>query len=247
VANYLVLLAGDSDDSYANDPLEPTVFKTTIQLRTTGSRDTRRVMEIIQKYMDDNFPGTVRTRLGGSATGESAVTSLIVGAQVVSVVISVLIVLIIVAFSYHALSAGLIAATPLVIAIMCNFAVMGFLGVTLNIGTAIIASLAVGIGIDYTIHFIDFYKREYALNGGDDDREKFIRRTFSGCGRAILINAVSVGAGFGVLSLSRFKMMAQMGALIALSMVISAVVSLTVIPVLLNTARPKFIYLRGRK
>ncbi|MDR1785835.1 MAG: MMPL family transporter, partial [Spirochaetaceae bacterium] len=113
-------------------------------------------------------------------------------------------------------------------------------GITLNIGTAIIASLAVGIGIDYTIHFIDFFKREY--EGGHGPNDDFLRRTFLGCGKAILINAISVGAGFGVLALSRFKMLAELGALIALSMVITAVVSLTVIPVLLTTVKPAFVY-----
>jgi predicted RND superfamily exporter protein len=117
---------------------------------------------------------------------------------------------------------------------------MGFLGIKLNMGTALIASLAVGIGIDYTIHFIEFFKHEYQsdhLRGND-----FFRRTFKGCGKAILINAVSVGAGFGVLTFSQFRILAEFGGLIALSMVITALVSLILIPVLLTTFRPKFIY-----
>jgi predicted RND superfamily exporter protein len=97
---------------------------------------------------------------------------------------------------------GLIAALPLTIAAGGNFAVMVFLDVPVNITTALIASLAVGIGIDYTIHFIDAFKREYR-EGGD-----FMYRTFAGAGKAILINAVSVGAGFSVLALSQFRVIA---------------------------------------
>jgi predicted RND superfamily exporter protein len=125
---------------------------------------------------------------------------------------------------------------PLTIAIMVNFAVMGFMHITINAATALIASLAVGIGIDYTIHFIDAFKREYK-DGGD-----YLYRTFTGTGKAILINAVSVGAGFGVLAFSQFRIIAQFGGLIALSMGVSAIVSLTVIPVLITTVKPKFIY-----
>jgi predicted RND superfamily exporter protein len=147
-----------------------------------------------------------------------------------------LIVLVIVAISYKSLAAGLIAALPLTIATIGNFAVMGLTGVPVNITTALIASLAVGIGIDYTIHFIDAFKREYREGGN------FLHRTFAGSGKAILINAVSVGAGFSVLALSQFRVTVQFGGLIALSMAISAVVSLTVIPVLLTTVKPKFIY-----
>ncbi|MDR1468496.1 MAG: MMPL family transporter, partial [Spirochaetaceae bacterium] len=95
---------------------------------------------------------------------------------------------------------------------------------------------SLSVGIDYTIHFIEAFKREYQA-GGD-----YLRRTFATSGKAILINAVSVGAGFGVLALSQFRIMAQFGGLTALSMAISAIVSLTVIPVLLTTVRPKFIY-----
>ncbi|MDR2629397.1 MAG: MMPL family transporter, partial [Spirochaetaceae bacterium] len=261
VSNYLVLLAGGDDSGYSNDPLEPTAIKTTIQLRATGNREVLDVIDIINAYIEANFPGNVRVLVGGTATQEAAITDLIVNAQTVSIAISVLMVFIIVALSYRSFIAGFIAAVPLSIAILCNFAAMGFLGIKLNIGTALIASLAVGIGIDYTIHFIESFKHEYqsdhSQNGdrgdrkqnGDrsdhsqsSDRSDFLRRTFNSCGKAILINAVSVGAGFGVLTFSQFRILAEFGGLIALSMGITALVSLIVIPVLLLAIKPKFIY-----
>jgi predicted RND superfamily exporter protein len=103
-------------------------------------------------------------------------------------------------------------------------------------GTALVSSLAVGIGIDYTIHFMEFFKLEYQ-RGGDS-----LPRTFDGCGKAILINAVSVGAGFGVLALSQFRMISHLGGLIASSMFITAIVSLTLMPVLFTVFKPRFIY-----
>jgi predicted RND superfamily exporter protein len=171
-----------------------------------------------------------------------AVTDLIFNSQVISIFISVLIVFLIMAFSNKSLIAGAIGAVPLTLAILCNFAVMGFLGIKLSLGTALISSLAVGIGIDYTIHFIEFYKHEYQSGNAD-----FLRRTFIGCGKAIMINALSVGAGFGVLAVSRFRIIAQLGALIALSMLITAFVSLTVIPALLMVLKPKFIYKENKE
>jgi predicted RND superfamily exporter protein len=240
VSNYLVLLAGGDDSGYSNDPLEPTAIKTTIQLRATGNREVLDVIDIINAYIKANFPGNVRVLVGGTATQEAAITDLIVNAQTVSIAISVLIVFIIVALSYRSFIAGFIAAVPLSIAILCNFAAMGFLGIKLNIGTALIASLAVGIGIDYTIHFIESFKHEYQSDHSQGS--DFLRRTFNGCGKAILINAVSVGAGFGVLTFSQFRILAEFGGLIALSMGITALVSLIVIPVLLTVIKPKFIY-----
>lgn len=236
VSNYLVLLAGQSDDSMSNDPLEPTAVEMMILINSQWQKDSQEVINAVNEYVAANFPKNLRVFVGGGATQEGAMSALVMDSQISSLVISVIIVLIIVAFSYKSFAAGLIAALPLTIAIIGNFAVMGFLGITVNMATALLASLAVGIGIDYTIHFIDAFKREYA-DGGD-----YLYRTFSGAGKAILINAVSVGAGFGVFALSQFRIMSQFGGLIALSMGISAVASLTVIPVLLTAVKPKFIY-----
>jgi uncharacterized protein len=237
IANYLVLLAGDEDSGYSNDPLEPTAIRTMIQMRTTGSRDSQAVIDIIKEYIDVNFPKNVRVIIGGGITYEMAVTDLIFNSQLISIFISVIIVFLIMAISNKSMIAGVIGSVPLTLAILCNFAVMGFLGIKLSLGTALISSLAVGIGIDYTIHFIEFFKHEY--QSGEND---FLRRTFIGCGKAIIINALSVGAGFGVLAFSQFKIIAELGLLIALNMLITAFVSLTVIPALLMVIKPRFIY-----
>ena len=247
IANYLVLISGNDEMLYSNDPFEPTAIRTMIQLRTTGSKDTEAVIDLINEYVEVNFPKNVRVMIGGGATQEIAITNLIFNSQLISIFVSVFIVFLIVAISNKSIAAGIIGAVPLTLAILCNFAVMGFIGIKLNLGTALIASLAVGIGIDYTIHFIEFFKREYQAEKnnsptGEVHSLDFLRRTYIGCGKAIIINALSVGAGFGVLSLSQFKIIAELGSLIALSMLITALVSLTVIPVLLIAIKPKFIY-----
>jgi len=242
IANYLVLLAGDEDSGYSNDPLEPTAIRTMVQLRTVGNRDSQAVIDIVKEYIAVNFPKNVRVVIGGGVTYEMAVTDLIFNSQLISIFISVLIVFLIIAISNKSMIAGVIGSVPLTLAILCNFAVMGFLGIKLSLGTALISSLAVGIGIDYTIHFIEFFKHEYQSGKVD-----FLRHTFIGCGKAIIINALSVGAGFGVLAFSQFKIIAELGLLIALNMLITAFVSLTVIPALLMVIKPRFIYKEKNK
>jgi predicted RND superfamily exporter protein len=237
VSNYLVLLSGSISD-YANDSLEPTAIKTTVQLRTTGASDTNVAIDEINNYIKANFPQDIKVTVGGSALVENSINRLVVRSQLSSVLISLFMVLLIIALSNRSLIAGVIGIVPLSISILINFAVMGFLGIKLNIGTSLVATLSVGIGIDYTIHYIEAFKREYRDAHGQGD---FLRRTFTTSGKAILINAVSVGAGFAVLILSRFSMLADLGLLIALTMATSAFVSLTVIPVLLLLIKPKFI------
>ncbi|MDR0602041.1 MAG: MMPL family transporter [Treponema sp.] len=241
ISNYLVLLSGNIDE-YANDPLEPTRIKSTVQLRTKGKYDSSIALAEIDGYVKTHFPPNIRVVTGGVTLVEFALNALVVQSQITSVIFSIIVVFIIISISNRSLVAGLVAVIPLSISILVNFAVMGFAGIKLNIGTSMVAGVSVGIGIDYTIHYIEAFKREYraALAAGEQFGGRFLVRTFRTSGKAIIINAVSVGAGFAVLFLSRFVMLAHLGLLIALTMGTSALVSLTVIPVLLTTINPKF-------
>ncbi|MDR3275827.1 MAG: MMPL family transporter [Treponema sp.] len=237
ISNYMVLLSGNISD-YANDPIAPTAIKTTVQLRTVGEYDSDRALKEIDEYIAANFPGNVKTTVGGAALVEFSLNALVVQSQLISLVISIVMVFIIVALSNRSLAAGLIGIVPLTISILINFGVMGFLGIKLNLGTAMVASVSIGIGIDYTIHYLEAFLQEYRASGGKGD---YLRRTFATSGKAIIINALSVGAGFAVLRFSQFNMLADLGLLIALTMGTSALLSLTVIPVLLTVCKPKFI------
>jgi len=237
VSNYLVLLSGGIS-SYANNSLEPTAIKTTIQLRTLGMDDSRKIVNAIEDYFKDIVPQGVKVTIGGSTMVEGSLNSLIVRTQVISVIISILCIFIIVAFSNRSVIAGIVGVLPLSISILVNFAVMGFAGIKLNLGTSMVASVSVGIGIDYSIHFLEAFKREYRKYKGGAD---FLMACFKSSGKAIIINAVSVGAGFAVLLLSRFNILCDLGLLIAITMCTSALVSLTVLPALLVVLKPKFI------
>ncbi|MDR2210169.1 MAG: MMPL family transporter, partial [Spirochaetaceae bacterium] len=188
IANYLALLSGDNTD-YSNDPMEPTAIQSTVQLRTLGRNDTMEVVNAITTHAKDVFPETVRFTLGGGSMLDVALTDLMTESQLITIVFSVLMVFVIIAMSNRSLAAGLICGVPIVIAIFCNFAVMGALGIKLNIATAIIASLIVGIGIDYTIHFMDAFKFEYHARKEGDDEKEVLRRAFQSSGKAIITNA----------------------------------------------------------
>lgn len=236
ISNYLVLLSGNLS-AWADDPLEPTSVRMNIQLRTVGQVDTDKAIASITGFVEDRFPKDVKTEIGGTALVEASLNRLVVNSQLTSVASSLLMVFLILALYYRSVYAGLIGLAPLSIAILINFGIMGAAGIKLNIGTAMIASVAVGIGIDYTIHYMAAYRHEYLITGGGD----YLRRAFLTSGKAIIFNAASVGAGFIVLAFSQFNMLAYLGALIALTMGTSALVSLTVLPVLLEQFKPAFI------
>ncbi|MDR2433851.1 MAG: MMPL family transporter [Treponema sp.] len=237
VSNYLVLLAGDID-SYSNDPLEPTAIRTMVQLRTTGQIDTGRVLDVINGFVQANFPDTVRVEIGGITLEEASLNRLVVQSLWSSIIIALISLFVIMSLTNRSAVAGLLSVAPLGLLMITNFAIMGFAGIKLNIGTAMISSLSMGIGIDYTVHFLEAYKRSYRASGG---RGNFLQSAYRTCGQAILADAAATGLGFAVLLFSQFNMLAELGLMIALAMGLSALVGLILVPALLGWIKPRFV------
>ena len=235
--NYLILL-GKNTEGFLDNNTNPKTLKVNIQLRTVGQQDTDKVLEEINEFVRLKFPKDVIAETGGFVLVEKTLNKLVVESQLISVGVSLLIVFLILSIYYRSAFAGLFGIIPLALSILINFGIMGRLGIKLNIGTAMVASFAIGIGVDYTIHLLAAYHKCFLKTQGSG---QFLYLTFLGSGKAILFNAVSVGAGFAVLMLSKFNMLSELGFLIALIMITSSLGSLTILPVLLNLMKPKFI------
>ena len=235
--NYLILL-GKNTEGFLDNNTNPKTLKVNIQLRTVGQQDTDKVLEEINEFVSLKFPKDVIAETGGFVLVEKTLNKLVVESQLISVGVSLLIVFLILSVYYKSAFAGLFGIIPLALSILINFGIMGRLGIKLNIGTAMVASFAIGIGVDYTIHLLAAYHKCFLKTKGSG---QFLYLTFLGSGKAILFNAVSVGAGFAVLMFSKFNMLSELGFLIALIMITSSLGSLTILPVLLNLMKPKFI------
>ncbi|MCS7239893.1 MAG: MMPL family transporter [Candidatus Bipolaricaulota bacterium] len=142
----------------------------------------------------------------------------------------------IVAVILLSLGAGVLSLVPLFVAVAGNFGVMGYASAYLDMATVMIASLTVGIGVDYAVHFLSRYRNQ--RRAGLDHRTALVE-TFRTSGRAIVINALTLALGFLVMLLSRFGALNTFGWLIALTMVTSMLGALFVLPALLAWIPPK--------
>lgn len=158
--------------------------------------------------------------------------------QVKSTLWSVLMVFMLMVVFHQSFLVGVLAMLPLMFTIGINFGLMGWLGIPLDAATVLIGSIAVGIGIDYSIHFISRVKTDQYK---DSNLKLALQRSITSVGHAIMINAATLIAGFLILLLSRFSILAIFGSLVVLTMGISAVTALTVLPALLHGARKKLI------
>ena len=107
---------------------------------------------------------------------------------------------------------------------------MGLTGISLNIATVLVASVALGIGIDYSIHIISHFNHTYQITS---NAKIAIEDTIMISGKAIIINVISVSAGFLILIFSEMVPLQYFGFLIALSMLGSSLGALTLLPVIL--------------
>jgi len=107
---------------------------------------------------------------------------------------------------------------------------MGLLNIPLNTTTALLSSIAIGIGIDYAVHFLERYKI-YAAETGD--KLLTAQQTMQHSGRAIVFNAIVVITGFLVLLFSVFPPNRALGALVSLNMFTSFLGTVTIMYLLL--------------
>ena len=126
---------------------------------------------------------------------------------------------------------GLLTILPNVLPVLAVLGVMGYLGISMNIATVMVASVALGVVDDDTIHFINRYRREVALGLSTDEAIEFATTHE---GRASLTTAIINSAGFGVLLLSEYRPNAWFGGLLALTMMVAFLTEVFVVPAVIT-------------
>lgn len=184
---------------------------------------------------DDNGDIEVSFTLTGIPVISDKINTSLFRGQVRSIITAFIAVSIMLMLQFGSLILGLFAMIPITLTIVTAFGIMGLLSIDLNIGTIMVASIAIGAGIDYTIHYISRYKNELKRKSKIEAMET----TLTGTGRAIVFNSISVAAGVFVLGFSEIEMMAIFGKLIGSVMLLSVIYTLTLLPILLNSIKLK--------
>ncbi len=151
--------------------------------------------------------------------------------QIRSLSWSILFVYIIVSIFFFSPFLGLLVMLPLFFTVAINFGVMGYLGIPLDAATILIGSISIGVGVDYSIHFLSRVLSELKQDGNSRKACIVATRTTE---HAILVNAVTLIVGFGILYFSIFATVSAFGTLMALTMATSSVAALTVLPAILS-------------
>lgn len=213
---------------------DSSIARIIVRTRLNSSRDIMRTAAAVRTYGKTHFPPEVTVRPTGSLIILNEATDDIVWGQITSLGIALVVIFVILSLLFLSLKVGLLSLLPNVLAILILFGVMGLTGITLNLGTSIIASIAIGIAVEDAIRYLARLSDEIRTT---HDQEQAIFHTISTVGKPIIYASTALGLGFMVLLFSSFVPIQKFGFLTALTVAVAFVNDLVLLPALLATTR----------
>ncbi len=243
VAQYFLLYtaSGGSSDFEKEIDYDYRLANIRVRLNTGVYTDEKAVVEQAQNYINTifNSPG-IKATLSGRVNLDYHWIKRLGDSHFGSVATALLLVLLVAGIGLRSMVAGLITIIPVVISVLFIYAVMGFLNIWLAVGTSMFAAIAIGLGVDFSVHTMERLKvliRERAYT-----YDQAVDRLYSSTGRALLFNFAALALGFGVLISSEVVPLVKFGGLVAVAVTVSFIASITLLPALLKMLRPSFLF-----
>ena len=186
--------------------------------------------ESIERHVKEKFPGW-DALVSGPAILNEAMSSVLIRTQISSLISTFIPVFLCLILFFRSFRVGLFSIIPIILSTGFVYALMGIMGVSINLVTVIIMNTCIGIGIDYAIHFVSGYLYYYKRTG---NRLEALKTAIKNKGTPILFNTLVVGIGFLVLAFSSFPPIRDFGILVFVSMIISAAFSILFLSILIS-------------
>lgn len=227
VANLWFFIEGEETLSQlVNDEKTEAVIQCMVG-RIENTAQLKKMLNSIHGYLNKKNSGELSMSLTGYPSIYEHLDDSILQSQVRSLIICIILVLMCLIFLLRSLRGGLIGLVPIVFTLLLIFGCMGYFGIPLDVATVLVGSVAIGIGIDYPIHFINRFRHEHGKGGPVGDA---IKRTLETTGKAILINAMTVMLGFLVLLFGNLVPIQHFAILLALTMLGSGFATMVILP-----------------
>jgi hypothetical protein len=210
--------------------------RTNILVRTSLSRSTdiADTVQKIQELATQTLSPELKAHPTGSMILLTRTTGDIVSGQVQSLVLTAGVIFLLMSAIFLSARVGVLAMIPNLFPIVVFFGLMGATGVVLNFGTNIIASIALGLAVNDTVHLM--YRLSSEVRSTEEEREA-LRESFSSVGKPALYYSVLLFLGFLMLGFSTFVPIQEFGILSAVTILIGVVGELLLLPALLATTR----------
>lgn len=223
--------AGDAD--LVRRVVDPDFVRTRMRIlvHAIGSADAVPVEDAILASASDILGDELRVDATGSFHQVVRDSSRLVSSQIKSFGAALALVLLTIGVMLRSARLMLFSVIPNVVPVLWTGGLMGALGIDLSTGTAMIASVVIGIAVDDTIHYLTRFQRERIFGV-----RVAIERTTTGTGRALVISSVVLAIGFWVGALGSFKPTIYFSLFTGLTMLSALVCDLLVLPAILAIA-----------
>jgi predicted RND superfamily exporter protein len=205
-----------------------------VRTKLTGSREIEATLQGIRDYVEQQFPPKLKVTPTGNLVLLTGTASDIVAGQIKSLSLALGVIFVVMSLMFLSLKVGLLAILPNALPILIFFGVMGWFGIFLNLGTSLIAAIALGIAVDSTIHYMSRLNLE--LKGAVDQVSALVG-TLRIVGAPIIYATVALFLGFLTFAFSSFVPIQQFGVLSGVTMATALVTNLVLLPALLATTK----------
>jgi len=196
-------------------------------MKTFSTVEVPGLVKDINKFIDENIYSSnknLKFELTGMMIFIVDFIWLVIKSSAISIILSLLAIFSISTLFFKSWRYGIMSTIPLISAIILNFGLMGWFGIELTHLTAILSSIILGVGVDFTIHYITEYQRIKREKGILDISEE----TIDNVGYPIILDAWS-NMAFGALLLSTIIPLAQIGGLMIFAMLSTSIGALTLL------------------
>ena len=205
-----------------------------VRTKLTGSRAIEDTLARIRAYIAEHFPAELHVHPTGNLVLLTGTTSDIITGQIESLSLALGVIFVVMSLMFLSARIGFLAILPNILPIVIFFGVMGWLGILLNLGTSLIAAIALGIAVDSTIHYMARLNLELQ---GETDQAAAMVRTLRAVGVPIVYATVALFFGFLTFAFSSFVPIHSFGILAGVTLLTSLGTNLVLLPALLATSK----------
>ena len=189
----------------------------------------------IDAYFQSRFPGT-QFKLTGMITLLATVINNTITTMAKSYVTAFTIITVLMVILIGRVRIGLLSMIPNLVPIVCTMGVIGAFGLPMDLFTMMVASIAIGLAVDDTIHFMHNFRRYYELSG---DPVEAVAQTLHTTGRAMLVTSVVLSAGFFIYMLATMQNIVRFGFLTGLTIILALLSDYLIAPALMVVVNKK--------
>ena len=212
-----------------------------VRMRSSQFTHQCAVIRPLETYLETEFnDDLLHAELAGRVHLDYHWLCMIRTTHINSVAFSIGCVLVLTGLMFRSVVAGLLCTLTVGLAVLVNYAIMGASGISLGVGTAMFASIAIGAGVNFPIHILD--RLRIGLRAPDADPTEVFSTTLAFTGRALFFTAFVVAVGFLLLCVSEFHTLVRFGLLIGVGMITSFLVSVTLLPAVVAAFRSRFVW-----